>query len=34
MYALHPSYSERIGAAKIVNYNRVFTINILNFTIN
>ncbi len=31
---LHPSYSERVGAAKIVHNNRVFTINIINFTIN
>jgi hypothetical protein len=34
MYALHPIYSERVGAAKIVEYNLVFTINILNFIIN
>jgi hypothetical protein len=31
-YTLHPSYSERVGAAKMVHYNRVFTIN--EFTIN
>jgi hypothetical protein len=29
---LHPSYSERVGAAKIVHYSRVFTIS--EFTIN
>ncbi len=34
MYALHPSYSERVGAAKIVDYKLVFTINILNLDIN
>jgi hypothetical protein len=31
---LHPSYSERVGAGKSVDYNRVFTINVLNLTIN
>jgi hypothetical protein len=29
-----PVYSERVGAAKIVYNNRVFTINIFNLTIN
>jgi hypothetical protein len=31
-YTLHPRYSERVGTAKIVDYNRVFTIS--EFTIN
>jgi hypothetical protein len=29
-----PVYSERVGAAKSVHYNRVFTINVFNFIIN
>ncbi len=34
MYALHPVYSKQVGAVKI-GYNKlVFTIKILNFTIN
>ncbi len=34
MYALHPVYSKRVGAAKIVYNKLVLTINILNFTVN
>ncbi len=33
-FTVHPSYSERVGAAKIVHNNRVFTINVFNLTIN
>ncbi len=29
-----PVYSERVGAAKSVHLRRVFTINVLNLTIN
>ncbi len=32
MYAFHLSYSERVGAAKIVHYKQVFAIS--EFTIN
>ncbi len=31
---LHLSYSERVGAGKTVHYNRVFTINVFDYTIN
>ncbi len=29
-----PVYSERVGAAKSVHLRRVFTINVINLTIN
>jgi hypothetical protein len=31
---VNPVYSERVGAAKSVHNNRVFTINVFNLTIN
>ncbi len=31
---LHLSYSERVGAAKTVHYNRVFSINEFDYTVN
>jgi hypothetical protein len=31
---VNPVYSERVSAVKIVNNNRVFTINVFNLTIN
>ncbi len=34
MYAILHSYSEGVGAAKVVYYKLVFTINKLNLTIN
>jgi hypothetical protein len=33
-YTVDPVYNERVGAAKTVHYNRVFTINVFNLTIN
>jgi hypothetical protein len=33
-YTVDPLYSERVGVAKSVNNNRIFTINVFNMTIN
>ncbi len=34
LITLHPSYSEGVGEAKIVHYNRVFIINEFDYTVS